>query len=73
MSPHRKEDDGMNYRMVDRGDYMDYEKTRRRKGDDIIRCSVEGCSEPAIYLDHLWPYHSELNRCKEHNKPVSSP
>jgi len=30
----------------------------------IIECSY--CRKPAIRLDHLWPYHSEMNSCREH-------
>jgi hypothetical protein len=30
----------------------------------VIRCSM--CDKPAVSLDHLWPYHSEMNRCAKH-------
>lgn len=36
----------------------------RRKRREIIKCYM--CEKPAISLDHLWPYHSELCRCEEH-------
>lgn len=30
----------------------------------IIQCYV--CESPAVRLDHLWPYHSEMNACACH-------
>ena len=36
----------------------------------VIRCCM--CDKPAVSLDHLWPYHSERNRCAAHfNMPYS--
>jgi len=34
--------------------------------DAIIRCCM--CDKPAVSLDHLYPYHSEMNRCARHFK-----
>ena len=31
----------------------------------IIKCCQ--CDNPATSLDHLWPYHSEMNLCDEHD------
>lgn len=32
----------------------------------IITCSY--CQNPAISLDHFWPYHSEMNYCADHKQ-----
>lgn len=32
--------------------------------DSIIRCYM--CDNPAVCLDHLWPYYAEMNRCEDH-------
>jgi len=36
----------------------------KAKEKDIIRCAF--CEKPAVRLDHLWPYYSELNACEDH-------
>jgi hypothetical protein len=38
----------------------------RRENHYILECAK--CDRPAYHLDHLAPYHQEMNRCKEHNK-----
>lgn len=30
----------------------------------VIQCYV--CENPAVRLDHLWPYHTEMTACKDH-------
>jgi len=42
---------------------VDSDKAEGRK---IITCFM--CDKPAVSLDHLWPYHSEMCRCAEHFK-----
>lgn len=37
-----------------------------KEGKKIIKCSY--CQNPAISLDHFWPYHSEMNYCAEHKQ-----
>lgn len=43
-----------------------WKRVRADKADPkrIIRCCM--CEKPAVSLDHLWPYHSEMNRCADH-------
>lgn len=43
-----------------------WKRVAAKKADpkDIIRCCM--CDQPAVSLDHLWPYHSEMTRCAEH-------
>lgn len=36
----------------------------KAKEQDIIQCSF--CDKPAVRLDHLWPYYSEMNACEKH-------
>lgn len=36
----------------------------KREKRPIIRCSM--CKEPAVSLDHMWPYDILYNRCAEH-------
>jgi len=51
------------------GKFYTYESWKRidkkkAKEKDIIRCTF--CEKPAVRLDHLWPYHSEMNACEDH-------
>jgi hypothetical protein len=39
-------------------------KRAHKEGRHIIACAH--CDKPAISLDHLWPYHSEMNYCAAH-------
>ena len=39
---------------------FDAKRYKRR----VITCYV--CENPAVRLDHLYPYHAEMNACKEH-------
>jgi len=32
----------------------------------IIKCNEPGCDEPAVQLDHYWPYDSMMNACERH-------
>jgi hypothetical protein len=43
-----------------------WKRVRADKADQkrVIRCCT--CDKPAVSLDHLWPYHSEMNRCADH-------
>ena len=34
---------------------------------NVIKC--DQCDEPAVRLDHFWPYHSEMNSCRKHLTP----
>ena len=36
----------------------------KAKDEDIIRCFF--CHNPAVRLDHLWPYYTEMDSCEEH-------
>lgn len=38
----------------------------KAKDKDIIRCTF--CNKPAVRLDHLWPYYSEMNACENHTE-----
>ena len=44
------------------------EKMANRHKSTIIKCYH--CDEPAIRLDHLWPYHIEYNACWLHLEAV---
>ena len=37
---------------------------KKAKDADIIRCAF--CNNPAVKLDHLWPYYCEMNACEKH-------
>jgi len=37
---------------------------KKAKEADIIRCAF--CNNPAVRLDHLWPYYCETNSCEKH-------
>ena len=37
---------------------------KKAKEGNIIRCAF--CNNPAVKLDHLWPYYCEMNACKKH-------
>lgn len=39
-------------------------KRAERQKKRVIRCYV--CESPAVRLDHLWPYHTEMTACKDH-------
>jgi hypothetical protein len=39
---------------------FDAKRYKRR----VISCAY--CDNPAVRLDHLWPYHAEMNACREH-------
>jgi hypothetical protein len=39
-------------------------ETAKRHKLTAIQCYV--CESPAVRLDHLWPYHSEMNACACH-------
>jgi hypothetical protein len=32
----------------------------------VVRCSEIGCTNPAVQLDHLYPYDATYTRCAEH-------
>ena len=36
----------------------------KRQKKTIIPCFM--CKNPAVSLDHLYPYHQEMNRCAKH-------
>lgn len=36
----------------------------RAKNYCVVECSY--CDNPAVKLDHLFPYHHEYNKCKHH-------
>lgn len=38
--------------------------TAKRHKLTVIKCYV--CENPAVRLDHLWPYHTEMTACKDH-------
>lgn len=41
---------------------MTMAEARRRGADDlVVMCAL--CDSPAVYIDRLFPYHQELNRC----------
>jgi hypothetical protein len=40
--------------------------TAKKRKKEIILCS--DCKKPAVRLDHLYPYHSEMNACATHAK-----
>jgi hypothetical protein len=40
--------------------------TVRQEGLTIAECAL--CDKPAVYLDHLFPNHAEMNRCEEHRR-----
>jgi len=48
-----------------------WKRVRVAKADPrcIIRCDM--CDKPAVVLDHLWPYHSEMNRCSDHRNTMT--
>ncbi len=39
-------------------------KTAKRHKLTVIKCYV--CESPAVRLDHLWPYHTEMTAYKDH-------
>ena len=41
-----------------------------KDNDHIAICAH--CDRPAIYIDHLWPYHAEMNKCNEHRRVVET-
>ena len=40
----------------------------KAKKDKIIKCCA--CPEPAVQLDHLYPYEGHFNRCINHLEEV---
>ena len=40
------------------------EKVVKRHKHTVIKCYV--CENPAVRLDHLWPYYTEMTACKDH-------
>ncbi len=36
----------------------------RREGLEVITCAE--CEEPAVVVDHYWPWHGEASRCGRH-------
>lgn len=43
---------------------MTMAEARRRGLDDMVIMCSACCDSPAEYIDRLFPYHQELNRCK---------
>ena len=48
------------------GHYESWKRVDKDKvgNNEIIKCSF--CNEPAVRLDHLWPYYNEMNACEKH-------
>lgn len=51
-----------------RGDGHYTKRKEKAPADQIIPCSVDGCNEPAVLLDHFWPYYWTKNRCEQHKE-----
>ena len=37
-----------------------------KEDDTIIQCAIATCNQPAVQLDHSWPYEIHDTRCKAH-------
>jgi hypothetical protein len=63
---HRIAEDGYVFVKVFNDEYLDWQRIKDRdlKGQEVIKCSY--CNTAAYILDHLYPYHSEMNMCREH-------
>lgn len=44
-------------------------KQAKDEGLTVAECAL--CDSPAVWLDHLFPNHIEMNRCKDHLKEPS--
>jgi hypothetical protein len=53
-------------------DATEWERIRlgeaRRRGLYVYQCGIDGCERAAHELDHLAPYHQEMNRCVMHEE-----